>query len=315
MKRGQNMNFMSVFTQVLVLFLLIIIGFAASKRNWINSEGSKQLSTIVLYITLPALIIRSMQFDFSLELLAQSGAMVGISAVTYTSIIMLSYLFIRLTGSTGKQKDVLQVAMIFPNGGFMGYPIILAVYGAQGVFYTALFNMLFDILIWTVGLHMLTRSSDITDESAKGFRALLNPGTIAVFIGFMLFAFSLKLPPSIDKTFEYLAGATTPLAMITVGSILAKTKISAIFTNKKLLITAAVKMILVPGILLTAFSLTPLTGYFKTIPVIIMSMPVAANVAILSTKYQSDYALASEAVFLTTMISMLTIPLVVMLVS
>ncbi len=309
------MDFMSVFTQVLVLFLLIIIGFAASKRNWINAEGSKQLSTVVLYITLPALIIRSMQFDFSLELLAQSGAMIGISAITYSSVIALSYLFIRFTKSSGKQKDVLQISMIFPNGGFMGYPIILAVYGVQGVFYTALFNMLFDLLIWTVGLHMLTRSSDIMDESMKGIRALLNPGTIAVFTGFMLFLFSIKLPSSIDKTLEYLAAATTPLAMITVGSILAKTKIASIFTNKKLLITAAVKMIIVPLILLAAFSMSPLTGYFKTIPVIIMSMPVAANVAILSAKYESDYALASESVFLTTIISMITIPLVVMLVS
>lgn len=309
------MNFMTIFNQVLVLFLLIIIGFAASKKKLIDDYGTKQLSTVVLYITLPALIIRSMQFDFSMQLLGESAAMVGISAITYTTLIALSYLLVRLTGAKNREKDVLQASMIFPNVGFMGYPIVFAVFGETGVFYTALFNMLFDLLMWTVGVHILSRSSDITDETSHLRKALLNPGTLAVITGFSLFVFGIKLPQAADRTLEYLAGATTPIAMVTVGAILSRTNIKSIFTNKGLLITAALKMIVLPLLVVGALNLSGLTGYFRSIPAIIIAMPVAANVAILSARYDSDYSLASQSVFLTTLISLITIPLVVMLVS
>lgn len=309
------MNFMTIFNQVLVLFLLIIIGFAASKKKLIDDYGTKQLSTVVLYITLPALIIRSMQFDFSMQLLGESAAMVGISAVTYFSLITLSYLLVRMTGAKKKQKDVLQVSMIFPNVGFMGYPIIFAVFGETGVFYTALFNMLFDLLMWTVGVHILSRSSDITEKTSHLRKALLNPGTLSVVTGFSLFVFGIKLPQAADKTLEYLAGATTPLAMVTVGAILSRTNIGSIFTNKGLLLTATLKMIVLPLLVVGALNLSGLTGYFRSIPAIMIAMPVAANVAILSARYDSDYSLASQSVFLTTLISLVTIPLVVMLVS
>lgn len=309
------MNFMTIFNQVLVLFLLIIIGFAASKKKLIDDYGTKQLSTVVLYITLPALIIRSMQFDFSMQLLGESAAMVGISAITYTTLIALSYLLVRLTGAKNREKDVLQASMIFPNVGFMGYPIVFAVFGETGVFYTALFNMLFDLLMWTVGVHILSRSSDITDETSHFRKALLNPGTLAVITGFSLFVFGIKLPQAADRTLEYLAGATTPIAMVTVGAILSRTNIKSIFTNKGLLITAALKMIVLPLLVVGALNLSGLTGYFRSIPAIIIAMPVAANVAILSARYDSDYSLASQSVFLTTLISLITIPLVVMLVS
>ena len=309
------MNFMTIFNQVLVLFLLIIIGFAASKKKLIDDYGAKQLSTVVLYITLPALIIRSMQFDFSMQLLGESAAMVGISAITYTTLIALSYLLVRLTGAKNREKDVLQASMIFPNVGFMGYPIVFAVFGETGVFYTALFNMLFDLLMWTVGVHILSRSSDITDETSHLRKALLNPGTLAVITGFSLFVFGIKLPQAADRTLEYLAGATTPIAMVTVGAILSRTNIKSIFTNKGLLITAALKMIVLPLLVVGALNLSGLTGYFRSIPAIIIAMPVAANVAILSARYDSDYSLASQSVFLTTLISLITIPLVVMLVS
>lgn len=309
------MNFMTIFNQVLVLFLLIIIGFAASKKKLIDDYGTKQLSTVVLYITLPALIIRSMQFDFSMQLLGESAAMVGISAITYTTLIALSYLLVRFTGAKNREKDVLQASMIFPNVGFMGYPIVFAVFGETGVFYTALFNMLFDLLMWTVGVHILSRSSDITDETSHLRKALLNPGTLAVITGFSLFVFGIKLPQAADRTLEYLAGATTPIAMVTVGAILSRTNIKSIFTNKGLLITAALKMIVLPLLVVGALNLSGLTGYFRSIPAIIIAMPVAANVAILSARYDSDYSLASQSVFLTTLISLITIPLVVMLVS
>ena len=304
------MDFWTIFSQVLVLFLLILVGYIAGKQQMITKHGAKEISTLVLYITLPALIIRAMQFDFSIELLGQSLKMIGMAIAVYAATISLSYLFAKLLRAKGKEKDVFQTAMIFPNVGFMGYPITQGLYGTQGIFYTSLFNMPFDLLMWTVGVHMLSRSSDSTASKKKGLAALFNPGTIAVAIGFTLFILSIKLPPILDSTLLYLASATTPLAMLAVGSTLARTRVDAIFANKKLLLTAVIKVAVIPAIMIVLFTILKLDGYFLKIPIIITAMPVAANVAIFATRYESDELLASQLIFLTTLMSLVTIPLI-----
>ena len=304
------MDFWKIFSQVLVLFLLILIGFIAGKKQMITQDGAKEISTLVLYIALPALIIRSMQFDFSLSLLGHSITMIGIAIAVYAGTISISYLFARLLRAKGQEKDVLQTAMIFPNTGFMGYPITLGLYGSQGVFYTSLFNMPFDLLMWTVGVHLLSRSSNSSESKKKGFAALLNPGTISVAIGFALFILSIKLPPILDNTLSYLANATTPLAMLAVGSTLSRTKMNSIFSNKKLLMTAVIKVAVIPAIMISMFLLLKVDGYFLKIPILITAMPVAANVAIFATRYESDALLASQLIFVTTLMSLVTIPVI-----
>ncbi len=304
------MDFFKIFSQVLVLFLLILVGYIAGKRKLITKEGAKELSTLVLYVTFPALIIRAMQFDFSLELLGHSFKIIGISIATYAGVIALSYLFVNLLRVKGKEKDVFQTAMIFPNVGFMGYPITQGLYGSQAVFYTSLFNMPFDLLMWTVGVYLLNRSGSDTAEKKKGFSALLNPGTVAVATGFTLFILSIKLPPMIDSTLSYLSAATTPLAMMTVGSTLSRTKVDSLFSNKKLLVTAFIKVIVIPAIMIAVFNILKMDGYFLRIPILITAMPVAANVAIFATKYESDELKASQLIFLTTLMSLFTIPLI-----
>lgn len=305
------MNFFHIFNQVLVLFILILIGYVAAKKDMLSTQGAKDLSILVLYITLPAMIIRAMQFDFSPELLISSGKMALIAGIVYFFIIIFSYLMAKILGFKGQEKDVLQASMIFPNVGFMGYPVVNAIYGLEGVFYASLFNIPFDIVIWTVGVHLMRRNGD-SDEKVKKHPifVFLNPGTIAVAIGFALFVFSIKLPGPVDSTLEYLAGATTPIAMITVGAILSKTEIYSIFKNKGILLTSIVKMILIPSILYFALRLLNLEGYFIAIPVLIIAMPVAANVAIFAVRHGNDSKTASQSVFLTTLMSIVTIPVI-----
>lgn len=315
MKGEFEMNFFDIFNQVLVLFILILVGYIVTKKGMLSPHGTRDLSILVLYVTLPAMIIRSMQFDFSPELLLSSGKMAMIAGFVYAFAIFLSYALTHILGFKGKQRDVLQAAMIFPNVGFMGYPVVNAIYGAEGVFFASLFNIPFDIVMWTVGIHLMRRHGDSKETTYKNpLFIFLNPGTIAVTIGFILFAFSIKLPGPIDSTLAYLASATTPVAMITVGSILSRTEVYSIFKNSSLLITAFIKMILIPAVLYFALRLFNMQGYFLAIPVLITAMPVAANVAIFAVKYENDSNTASQAVFLTTLMSVLTIPIIAVLI-
>lgn len=305
---------MIVFSQILVLFLMILSGFIIRKKNIISDSGVAEMSRLVLYVSLPAMIIRAMQFEFSKERMATAVKMPLIAIVIYAFCIGISYLFVRLIRADGKTADILQLCMIFPNVGFMGYPVILSIYGEEGVFYTALFNMFFDLLLWTVGIYILNRSTDQNHEKKHILLTFLNPGTVAVVIGLLFFIFSIKLPSFIDNTLAYLAGATVPLAMICVGALLSKSKFRTILTNRKLIGTALAKMLILPGVIFVLLRLIGMTGYFLSIPVIIMAMPSAANIAIFASKQGSDDILASQGVFLTTILSLATIPLLVQLV-
>lgn len=302
---------MNVLSQIIVLFLMLFTGAVIRKKNIITDTGVFEMSRMVLYVTLPALIIKAMQFEFTAERMMHGIKMPIIAVLLYIFCIAASYVFVYLLGVKGKTADIFQMCIIFPNVGFMGYPVIMSVYGEEGVFYTALFNMFFDLLLWTVGVKILSRSTEGDQEKKHILKTFLNPGTIAVMIGFTLFIFSIPLPKVIEDTLTYLSAATVPIAMISVGALLSKSNLKDILKNRSLIGMALFKMILLPSMIWLLLRGFELSGYFLAIPLIIMAMPSAANVAMFASKQRSDDVLASQGIFLTTVLSLITIPLIV----
>lgn len=309
------MNFISTFNQILVMCIMILIGFLANKRKIITNSIDTELSNLILYVLLPALIIKSMQYEFSQEIMKNSMKMLGMSLGIYAIIIGFSFLAVRILRLEGKQRDILQYMLIFSNVGFMGYPIISFVYGDIGVFYTALFNMPFNLLTWTVGVTIMSRSSD-SKEKFSLKRVLFNPGLAAIVVGYTLFLTSTKVPESIYNVLNMLGSATTPMSMIVIGSILSKSNMGQLFTNIKLNIIAVFRLLVNPLVvfLLLKF-IVGMDGMLLGIPTIIIGMPVAANCAIFATKFENDKFLASQGVFVTTLLSLLTIPVVIAIAS
>ncbi|CAH2211868.1 AEC family transporter [Tepidibacter aestuarii] len=305
------MNFMSTFNQVFMLFALILIGYTANKKELITQNLNKELSNIVLYITLPALIIKSMQYDFSKEMLKSSIGIIIISISMYLMSILISFFVIKNLDVKGKIKDIIQYLIIFPNVGFMGYPVISSIYGDSGVFYTALFNMPFNILVWSLGVMIMSRHSD-KDNSVNIKQIVFNPGMFAIITGYTLFLLSIKIPTPIYNILNVLANTTTPMSMILVGSILAQSSIKEAIRNKYLLIVSCLRLLIIPFIVyLTLKNVFHLNGLLLGIPSIVSGMPSAANCAIFATKYDNDHILASQGIFITTLLSVITIPLIV----
>ncbi|MDO4721311.1 MAG: AEC family transporter [Peptostreptococcaceae bacterium] len=302
---------MSVFSQIFALFLMMGAGFIVRKKNLITDTGVSEMSRLLLYVTLPALIIKAMQFEIGVEEMMRGMKMPLLALILYTVCIGLAFLTVRLMKLSGKQADVLRCCLIFPNVSFMGYPVVLSIYGEEGMFYAALFNMFFDLLIWTVGIAILSRSADRKQKGKSALASILNPGTAGVLIGLSLFFFSIDLPVFISDTLTYLSRATVPIAMICIGALLSQSSVSDVVGNKKLIFVSLVKMILFPLIVLLILKAAGMSGYFLTIPVIMMAMPSAANVAVFSAKLESDAVLASQGVFLTTLMSLVTIPVLV----
>lgn len=307
---------MVVVQQVLILFFMIIIGFVAKRIKIISNEMNDSMINLVLHVMLPALIMTSMNFDFSPEILVKSGKILVISIVIFSVIIAISFLIPKIVGGEKRQTVIYQYAFIFVNVAYMGYPVVNSVYGKIGVFYTAIFNLPFNLLIWTFGLWILTKDHEEFKGQVSSFeiKRFINPAIIAVFIGFFLFLFSIRMPQIIYDTLGMIGSATMPLSMIFIGSILADVEINDILTDRKALVYSVLRQTLVPLAILYSLKALGFTGYMVGIPAVISGMPTAANTALMASKYKNDYHLASRLVFVSTFVSIFTIPVIVMLV-
>lgn len=302
------MAFDRVLDQSIILFLLIIIGYTTRKRNIVTDELIKGFSEFVLKITMPMFIIISMDKEFSKDKIVFSGLILFISIFTYLFKIFLSKIFINNTDVLDIQKGVYRALIIFSNAGFMGFPIAYAIYGDDGIFYAAMLNIAYNVLIWTYGVKLLN-----TEEAnlEGGFKKLIsNPGIFSVIIGLVIFLTPLTLPKLIFEPMNMIASMTTPLAMIVVGGILGGTKMGSAFKNKKLIMASFIRLLFIPLFLLAILLPFNLPKIVLGITVIIDAMPCAANVAIFARKYEADYSLASQGVFLSTLMNVITTPFV-----
>lgn len=297
----------SVINQVIVLFLIMVVGFFSRKKEYINPSVNRSLSELLINITLPSMIIASFNFKFSKDMLNVGISLFLISLIIHLSLLLIGkFLYKRFNEN---EMKVLWFITLFSNCGFMGYPVVESIYGKIGLFYAALFNIPFNILMWTAGVFIFTGKGDI--KSAK--KALLNPGIVSVFIGLFIFLFSIQLPIPIQKTLELVGSMTTPLSMIIIGSTLADSKITSIFESKSIYIGTIVRLILIPVTTFIFLKYFGLKDFYLSIPVIITAMPAAANTVIMAEKFGGDAEFASKIVFLTTVLSAVTIPLVLIL--
>lgn len=298
------MDLNTVLSQVSVLFILLVIGIVLRKKDILNDTLGKGISNLIVYATLPALLITSMNYEFSSEMLTNGLLILLIGPLVYIFVSLIALLYVKINKIENPAKGIYLFITIFPNVGFMGYPVVEVVFGKVGIFYAALFNLWFNILLWTLGVILVN-----TKEKKKiDFKMLLNPGTVSIAIGLILFLFSIKLPAPIYDSLDSLGSTTIPLAMIVIGSMLGESSVKGVLKNKLLLGSTFVRLILMPLPLLIVLSLLPLPNIVIGTVAIVMAMPSAANAAIFARRYDSDYQLASEGVFLSTLFSIVTIP-------
>lgn len=311
---------MVALTQVFTLFLLIVAGYIVKKLNVVTEQIHREISSLVLNVCLPALIINSMNFKFSPEVLVKSGQLVVAAFVIYTGTILLSYPLTRAMGAVGNRRDVFQYVLVFSNVGYMGYPVINAIMGERGVFYTAIYNLAFTVLVWTFGVHLMTRHpAEGSEKGPEGTwmdqaKRVVNPNLIALAIGFTLFIFSIQLPAALSSTIKMIGDTTTPLSMMFIGFILADVSIRETVSDLQVYVVSAMRLLLLPLLVFWGFRLLHVTGDLVTVAFISTAMPAAANTAILAAAYDNDYQLGSRTIFVSTLLSVATLPVMILLV-
>lgn len=300
------MDIKNVFTQVFILFILILVGYIATKKNLIDSSLTKKLSKLIMNIFLPCMIINSMQLEYSPTILKKVLLLILISLLIYAISFLIAIIFKAISKSKN-DIGVYQFAILFSNVGFMGYPIVEAILGKDAIFYAAIFNIPFNLLIMTLGVFVICKENN---NYSFSFKSLINPVIISIFIGLSLFILNIKLPYIINRPIELLGNITTPLSMIVIGSMLCLSSISECVRNKKLYIVSFIRLILMPILIYFILKGIVYDKLLFSIPIVIVSMPVASNTAILSSEYNANDKLASQLVFMSTLFSILTIPII-----
>lgn len=293
-----------IFNQVMVMFFLMAIGFVAHKRDFLGKQTIQEISDLVIYLVTPALIMRSLQMEFTPDTLTNVYVM-GVLALL-TTILMMA-----VSRLVSPQSHLSQYAMVFGNTGFIGIPIVDSLYGAQSVVYMAVFIAVVNVLVWTYGISLIAGR-----ESQLSFTKLLtNPNNLAIVAGVLLHVMSFSLPRFIDQSIALVANLNLPLVMIVLGTYLAEAQLSRFLRSWEFYKVCFFRLLFIPITVIILLRLLPMTiDHLVAMTLVVAhATPGAVLLVVFAKKFQKDYHFSLAMISLTTLMSMLTIPLIIAL--
>lgn len=304
-------NLKTIALQVVMLYIIAGIGFAADKTGVFTRNDAKKVINLLFNIILPIAVIHSFA---SIEYTAEHvrGLFIAFlcAAATHLFGIAISSLTFRKRGSL-LEKGLFHYAAVFSNAAFLALPLAQSVIGSEGVFYCSVYIGVFNVFAFTYGIH------EISGKKAKinVKRIFLNPGSVSVLIGIPLFMLRIKLPYIISYPMELAGGINSPLAMIIFGTFLANSNFRNIFIKKEIYFVSALRLVLIPVCMTLLFRLCGVTGDLLVAMAISSAAPTATNTAMYAAKYDNDAGLGSELAAQSSVLSVITMPVVVALAS
>lgn len=309
--------------QILIIFVIILIGVLCYRIKLVDEATNRKLSDILLLLVNPIVIFVSYQREFNSELMEGLLVSLLLSIVTHIVGILISYIIIRkkkrkklvIDGTTiNKWVDnddlaVERTAGIYSNVSFMGIPLVYGIFGSEGVFYVTASITIFNVLLWTHGIMMMSGSKDMNLKSM--LKKLMSPSIIAVVLGMMFYILQIRLPGVINQALNYIADLNTPFAMLIAGVTIGRTNILKSLRKPRVYLVTFIKLLLVPLILVLVYSRLPLNNMVYIIAIIMAASPTAATSILFSIKYEKNSVLAAEIFTMTTILCAITIPLVV----
>jgi predicted permease len=291
-----------IINSVMLMGILILIGYYLQKKGILSEKVEDSLTFILMYVSLPGLIIKAFQVEYTFEKLSL-GLEVMLVAVIH-SVILIAVNFLLISKIKDKEKKkILRMANVITNSGFMGFPVVYQIFGQEGMFFASMFYIPIVVLTWTYGL--MSFFNKLGKKEIKNMFG--NPAIVALYIGFAVFIFQIEFPTIIDKTLESLGSMTTPFAMFIIGGKLASVNRREILTDKLVYYGGSVKLLLSPILMLAVLYFFNLSTVARGVSIIYASLPPAAITAILAKQYNSDAYFASKVVVIQHMVSLITI--------
>lgn len=298
-------NFIIVANQVAVLFILMALGIVCNKLHWLDDKAVKSVTNIVLYFVTPCVIINSFSREVEKSLIYGLIITAVVAVLTFGFSIAFAHLWIR--DKDPDTERIYRYASIFGNCGFMALPLEEAVLGDIGTFYGAIYIAVFNLIVWTYGVWLMSG-----DKSNVKFKALtVNPGLIGTVIGIVILVFGIRLPNLIATPIGYMASLNTPLPMIIIGYYLGNLNIKKLVSNKKQYLIAFYRLLLFPLVTMFMLYIAKVDPVIAVVCTIASAAPTAANTAMFATLYGKDAELGAQLMSVSTLLSLVTLPLLV----
>ena len=292
-----------VIEKIIVLFIAMIAGYIAKKGKLINGESTKALSSLLVYITNPCLIIYTLQMDYDSKVLYVAGCVFLLSVSIHAFLAVFSHFVFKFVKNKSS-RSVYTYALTYSNCGYMGYPIMMAIFGNEvGLFYGVIFTVGFNLFSWTHGVIVMSNKPKIPWK-----KLLYNPALISVILSMIMFLCRIRLPITVNDGLSLVGDMTFPLSMIIIGSLLADMKLIEILKQKNLYLFSVLGLIIMPAIMVAASVLFALPEYLAITGITMCAAPVAANTAVTAEVYDNDSALAARLVGITTLFCLITMP-------
>ncbi len=304
------MDLSVIIEPIIKLFIVIAIGFLAAKSGYLPMQFKDVISKVIKKVTLPLLIITSMM---SKELTSDALVNTGITALTALIVVIVMYAIGLITAKLfGLKEPTTTVHALLTSTGnivFLGYPVISAVYGAEGLYYAVIYGIVNDIYLWTIGVYLINKSSG-NENQKDTLKKLLNPNTISCIAGIVLMLLRVKLPVIIFDTLSGVGHLTTNLSMIFIGMVLATVNIKKLYKRVSMLSIIILKMVAVPVLAAFLFKTLGINPITCGAVVLQIAMPAQTVMSIIANEAGSDVSYAAEYIFLSTILSIGTLPLV-----
>ena len=298
------MDFFDVFGEMLVILAAIAAGFAANRLGYLGGETDQRISKLLLNITMPAMIVAAVITGEELPEIGTILSILEVSVVFYLLAFAFVLLVPRFLPGTPGQKGVWRYALAFPNVGFIGYPVAVALFGDGALFYAAILALPFNLLSFSLGPLLLAGAARFR------WKQLFAPCIVASVLGLVLALTRLRPPALVGEMLDFVGGITVPLSLLVVGSLLAGMPAGQVLRSPKLWLLTFLRLLVLPAALWLILRPMDLEYLVMGIAVTQMAMPVAVNGTLLSMEYGGDTEGMAQITFLSTIASIVTIPVI-----
>ena len=288
--------------QVFIMFVLMAIGFVAYRKQILSNQGTKDIGKLLLNVAIPMIVIS----NFCVEKSAEKTAELFESALLSFLCMALSVAFAYL--AYHKKDRIAEFSAAFSNAGFIGIPLVQAIFGSGAVFYISVMIVLINLLQWTYGVYTMT-----DDKSVMDFKKIMkNPLILSVGIGIVIYFLNIRLPKIAMDIISSISAINTPLAMIVSGVYLAQSDLLNAMRKKDAWLLSLSRLIVIPLIVMLVFRFLPFGGTAMKLSILLAgACPVGSNVAVFAQQYDKDYRKGVEYVCVSTLLSILALPLVI----
>ena len=300
-----------IISQMIILFLILTLGYFIFKIKLVDDNFTKQLSALVIKVTMPALLLSSVLDITERQPLRDVLTSFGIAVALFFIVMpIVGFLLAKLFRVKRNSTGLYVFMATFSNVGFMGFPVISALAGEVGLFYAAIYNLVFNVAVFTLGVWLVNHDKD-GESSGFDIKLLMSPGVIAALLAIALYFMNIKLPVLLCDTIRSVGSITSPSAMLIIGCTLAKMDVKTVFSDWRLYPWILIKQIVIPILLWIPLAMIIKNEILLTVTFILFLMPVANNAVLFANTYNGDAELAARSVFLTTLFSLLTVPICV----